>query len=130
MVNRKLFPLTRSSLADSALTTLVLVDFPVLFTGKAIQLHNVLRVVVVPALLLIQLVVRVAPRPRILRYTISRDTLRDTIFAPLLLLLFPSQSGQRLLPVLARASLRLRGRRRSLCFRCSRQQHRQPTPGL
>ena len=102
---------SRGSLADVAPTTLSLVDALVLLGCDAVGLTDVLSVIVVPALLLIQLMVRVAPRPRIPCNSISRDAFRDTVLAPLLL--FPSQSEPYLLPVPARASLHPLGRTRS-----------------
>ena len=84
MVYSELSSCSRGSLADVAPTALSFVYSLVLLGCDAVGLSDVLSVVVVPALLLIQLVVRITPRPRIPCNPISRDTFRDTVTAPLL----------------------------------------------
>lgn len=101
---------SRGSLADVALSALSFVYSLVLLGCDSVGLSDVRGVIGASLLILIHLMVRVAPRPRILSNPISRDAFRDTILAPLLL--FPSQSERCLLRVLARASLHPRGRTR------------------
>lgn len=114
MVYSELSSCSRGSLADVAPTALSFVYPLVLLGCDAVGLTDVRGVVVPALLLLIQLVVRVASRPRIHSNSISRDAFRETVLAPLFLFRrLPSQSGQRLLPEPVRASLRLRGRTRS-----------------
>ena len=84
MVYSKLPALTSGPLADVASSALSLVDAPVFLCGDAVGLTDMRGVIVAALLLLIQLMVAVAPRSRIPCYTISRDTFRDTVTAPLL----------------------------------------------
>lgn len=84
MVYSKLPALTSSPLADVAPTALSFVYPLVLLGCDAVGLTDMRGVIVAALLLLIQLMVAVAPRPRIPCYTISRDTFRDTVTAPLL----------------------------------------------
>ena len=75
---------TFSSIADSTMTTLELDDLVILRCGQAVLLHDVIRVVVVPARLDLGTVVGRTSRPRVRGFAVGRNSLGLTVDAPLL----------------------------------------------